>query len=242
MDTSYSIPLVALSYVVSVVGSFMALLLNRDALRRTADSRGGLVFLAALCLGGVGIWSMHFIGMLAFHVHGIATTYNWGITALSLVMGVVVVYIGLLIMSRGEFGFFKLVLAGVFVGGGVAVMHYTGMIAMRMQATIQWNSEIIAISVGIAVSAAIVALWLAAHVDRVWQIVASALVMGVAVCGMHYTGMMAAALVPNANLPFIPPAKTGASVLVLSIIAIDFLVILLASTMAMVEANKRATL
>jgi NO-binding membrane sensor protein with MHYT domain len=241
MEINYSIPLVALSYIVSVIGSFMALLVNRDALRRPAGNRGSLVFLSALCLGGVGIWSMHFIGMLAFHVHGMAITYNWWMTLFSLVLGVVVVYIGLRIMSQGGTGLFKLVLAGFFVGGGVAVMHYTGMIAMRMQAVIQWNETIIAASVGIAVTAAIVALWLAGHVNSLWQILASALVMGLAVCGMHYTGMTAATLIPETDLPFVPADKTGVNLLVLSIIAIDFLVILLASTMAMVEANKRSS-
>lgn len=242
METGYSIPLVALSYAISVIGSFMALLVNRDALRRPADNRGGLVFLAALCLGGVAVWSMHFIGMLAFHIHGLAITYDWLITALSLLMGVAVPYVGLFIMSRGEFGFSKLVLAGVFVGVGVAAMHYTGMLAMRMQADIQWDWTIIAASIGIAVAAAIVALWLAVHVTKLWHIVGSALVMGVAVCGMHYTGMMAAGFAPAPDHPFVAPAKTGASVLVLSIIAVDFLIALAASTMAMVEANNRASL
>ena len=240
MDSSYSISLVGLSYFLSVAGSFMALLVNRDALMRPDGQRRGLVALSALCLGGVGIWSMHFIGMLALKVHGLAMTYDWWMTALSLVMGVIVVYLGLLIMSKGQFGFFKLMLAGVFVGGGVAVMHYTGMLAMRMHAQIQWNQNIIAASLGIAVTAAIAALWLAANVRHLWHMVLSALVMGVAVCGMHYTGMMAATFVSGADMSTAAPTKSGPSMLVLSIIALDFLIILLASTASMVEANKRA--
>ena len=87
------------------------------------------------------------------------------------------------------------------MGLGVAAMHYTGMAAMRMQAHLDYNLGIVGISLGIAVVASIAALWLGFNTTRLWQIVASALVMGLAVCGMHYTGMKAAIMRHDAALP-----------------------------------------
>ena len=84
----YNLSLVFLSYVVAVIGSLMALIATRNALLRPADSRRGLIYLAALSLGGVAIWSMHFIGMLAFDMSGMHMNYNWWLTALSFVLGV----------------------------------------------------------------------------------------------------------------------------------------------------------
>ncbi|PKM10299.1 MAG: hypothetical protein CVV13_13545 [Gammaproteobacteria bacterium HGW-Gammaproteobacteria-3] len=234
----YNITLVILSYIVAVIGSLMALVITRNALLRPADDRKGLIILASLCLGGVGIWSMHFIGMLAFHIEAMPVNYNWWLTALSLLVGMVVVYIGLALMSTGEFRYFKLVLAGIVVGLGVAAMHYTGMLAMRVQADVEWNWAIIALSIGIAVAASIVALWLATHVKLMWQITASALVMGVAVCGMHYTGMTAVSFVHNADLPQISTMIVSTSIFSLIITAFDSMIVVLAMMVAMIEANR----
>jgi NO-binding membrane sensor protein with MHYT domain len=235
---NYSTSLVVISFIMSVIGSLMALTVTRAALNKSSDSRGGLLFLAALSLGGVGIWSMHFIGMLAFNMNGMIMNFNWGLTGLSFIVGVVVVYIGLLVMGTGELKFFKLILAGIFVGLGVAGMHYTGMLAMKMQADVHWNETIIAISIGIAITAAIVALWLAVNVKQMWQIVVSALVMGVAVCGMHYTGMAAANFVPNAALPFVEPMITSTSIFTATIGTLDIVIVLIAMVVAMAEANR----
>jgi NO-binding membrane sensor protein with MHYT domain len=240
METNYNVTLVVISYIVASLGSLMALISTRNALMRSNGNRGTLVFLASLCLGGVGIWSMHFIGMLALTVHGTEINYNWPLTALSFVVGVVVVYIGLLIMTQGIFNYFKLVAAGIIVGLGVAAMHYTGMLAMHVQADIQWDWNIIYISIAIAVTAAIVALWLLVHVKMMWQMVACALVMGVAVCGMHYTGMAAACYMSNTALPSVAPMSLGATIFTLTIVAVDFIVVLIATVTATVEGNKRA--
>lgn len=236
---NYNISLVVLSYTIAVIGSLMALIVTRDALNRVSSERKGLITLASLCLGGVGIWSMHFIGMLALEMNTISMNYSWGLTALSLLVGVGVVYIGLALMSFGEFGYFKLILAGIVVGLGVAAMHYTGMLAMQMQADLQWNWNGVALSIGIAISAAIVALWLAVHVKHFWQMLVSALIMGVAVCGMHYIGMNAVSFVFNNNLPIVIPMTLSSSVFSLIISLIDAVIVVLAIIVAMVEANKR---
>ena len=139
------------------------------------------------------------------------------------------VYVGLRIMSTGAFSIAKLIMSGFLVGSGVVAMHYTGMLAMNVQADILWDKAIIAASVGIAVAASIVALWLAVHVKHMWQMVVSALVMGVAVCGMHYTGMVAVDFVHNDALPYISPVTATSSVLALVIAVIDAIPVVIAT-------------
>ncbi|MEQ1620166.1 MAG: MHYT domain-containing protein [Methylococcales bacterium] len=251
MQISYNFALVGVSFAIAVSGSFMALISTRNALRRDSGDRRGLVFLASLCLGAVAIWSMHFIGMLAcslhgaevdFLSHGALVNYDWVLTVLSFMVGVGVVYIGVSIMCSGKFNFSRLLMSGTFVGLGVAAMHYTGMLAMHVQADVVWNWTIIAASVGIAVVAANVALWLAIHVKRIWHIVVSAIVMGVAVCGMHYTGMAAAEFTYNANLPLVASMSGSSSILVFCIMTIDLGVILIAALIAISESNKQQEL
>lgn len=235
----YNFSLVAVSYAMSVIGSLMALIVTRAALNGSDDNRNRLLALAALCLGGVGIWSMHFIGMLALHLNAMEMNFNWWLTGLSLVVGVVVVYIGLLVMGTSDLRLSKLIVAGIFVGCGVAGMHYTGMVAMQMQADVEWNGTIIASSIGIAVVASIVALWLAVNVKQMWQIIVSALVMGIAVCGMHYTGMAAAHFVPNPALPPVEPMTTTISFFTVTIATLDIMIVVVAMVAAMLETNKR---
>ncbi|WP_394751901.1 MHYT domain-containing protein [Crenothrix sp.] len=236
---SYDITLVILSFVVAVVGSLMALIATKDALLRPAENRRGLIALASLCLGGVAIWSMHFIGMLAFDMDGMEMSYNGWLTAFSFYVGVGVVYVGLTLMTTGEFEISKLIMAGVLVGFGVAGMHYSGMLSMQVQADAHWNWGLVTVSIVIAVTAAIVALWLAVHVKHMWQMLISAVVMGVAVCGMHYTGMAAVEFVHNAALPYINAMNVTSSVFSLSIATVDAVIIVLAIAQAISEANQR---
>jgi NO-binding membrane sensor protein with MHYT domain len=227
--------LVVLSYIVSVIGSFGALIAVREALRQSVDNRGELVFSASLCLSVIGIWSMHFIGMLAFNMPNMNMNYNWWLTILSLLVCMGVVYIGLTFMASA-FSVGKVILAGIFIGVGVAAMHYTGMLAMEVQADMQWDWNIVAVSVAIAVVAAIVALWLAMHVKYMWHIVVSALVMGIAVCGMHYTGMMAVNFVHNPALPPVEAMDLGVVAFSIIVVAMDVIIMVIA--MAVVGANR----
>jgi len=232
---NYNTYLVVLSYIVSVIGSFGALIAVREALKQKSGERGELVFAASLCLSVIGIWSMHFIGMLAFNMPAMNMNYNWWLTILSLLVCMGVVYIGLTFMAAA-FSVGKVILAGIFIGVGVAAMHYTGMLAMKVQADMQWDWNIVAVSVGIAIAAAIVALWLAMHVKYIWQIIVSALVMGIAVCGMHYTGMMAVNFVHNPALPPIEAMDLGVVAFSIIVVAMDVIIMIIA--MAVVGANR----
>jgi NO-binding membrane sensor protein with MHYT domain len=188
--------LMVLSYLISVLGSFVALQLA-IGIPTAVDSRQRwrAVLLAGAAMGCGAIWSMHFIAMLACTMH-IPVAYDIGLTALSAVFALVSCSVGLALMGSGVFSWAKLAAAGVLMGGGVAGMHYTGMAAMLMPATTHYDQGIVILSVVIAIVASMAALWLAFNLRGWIQMLGSALVMGVAVCGMHYTGMYAATFVP----------------------------------------------
>ncbi|WP_158078604.1 MHYT domain-containing protein [Microbulbifer mangrovi] len=192
MFDQYSIPLVILSYCISVFGSFAALQLVSGISEAVvkADRLRAILF-AGLAMGGGAIWSMHFVGMMAMKSH-MPMSYDVLKTFISVVVAVVACSGGLAIAGTGRFTIDKLLPTSILMGVGVAGMHYMGMEAMLMPATIEYNLNILIISVVIAVVAAFAALWMAFHLHGVWQKLGSALIMGVAVCGMHYIGMSAA--------------------------------------------------
>ncbi|HEU4348599.1 MAG TPA: MHYT domain-containing protein [Actinoplanes sp.] len=193
----------SISYVLSVLGSLLGL---TCAVRlRNAPTIGGRIWwltLAAVAIGGTGIWTMHFVAMLGFRVVGSPIRYDVSLTAVSAILAVVTVGIGLAIALLGDGGarLFRIIVGGVLAGLGVAAMHYTGMAAMRLNGQVDYGTRVVALSIAIAVVAASVALWLAVTVRKTMAIIGSALIMGVAVNGMHFTGMIAMSVRPE------PPA------------------------------------
>ena len=134
---------------------------------------------------------MHFIAMLGFTIPGQSIRYNVPVTILSMVIAVVVVGIGTFIVGFSRAGTWPLLLGGLIIGLGVASMHYLGMAAIRVQASLTYNPALVAASVVIAVIAGTAALWAALRLDTLWSTLIASLIMGVAVSGMHYTGMAA---------------------------------------------------
>ncbi|MFF2551114.1 MHYT domain-containing protein [Nocardia sp. NPDC058058] len=179
-----------LAYLMSVVGSLLALRCMVRA-RSQAGHRGWIVT-GAVALGGTGIWVMHFIAMLGFSVRDATIRYNVPVTVLSAVIAMGVVWLGLSIVVHRRGGeWFALITGGAITGLGVAAMHYAGMYAMKTDVTVQYDPWIVLLSLVIAIVAAIAALWFALHVEGIVATVGAALIMGIAVCGMHYTGMFA---------------------------------------------------
>lgn len=187
---SYNWLLVVLSYLISVLGSYTALQLAVGIPLAQGRQRTAAIFAAGAAMGVGAIWAMHFIAMLACDM-GMPVTYDLVRTALSAVLAFAACSLGLAIAGSGSFNWSKLVGAGVCMGLGVAGMHYLGMQAVLMGAFITYDMNVVALSVLIAVVASIAALWLAFNLRGMAQMIGSALVMGVAVCGMHYTGMAA---------------------------------------------------
>jgi NO-binding membrane sensor protein with MHYT domain len=137
---------------------------------------------------------MHFIAMLGYTIPGETIRYNIPITVGSMLLAVAVVGVGLFIVGFGGDGYRPLLIGGVIAGLGVASMHYMGMAAMRMAATMSYDLPVLALSVVIGVVAATAALWAALRLHGVWSTLGAAMIMGVAVSGMHYTGMAAMSL------------------------------------------------
>lgn len=203
--------LILLSYCAASVGSFTALQCAAWIPQGRGRVNWPALWAAAIALGGGGIWYMHFIGMTAFITPGwLLLRYDILTTMGSMVAAILVAAAALYFVGRDPRRLFNIVMGGFFAGCGVAIMHYTGMDAMRMRAVIQWDMPIVWLSVLIAIVAAIAALWLTFNMRNVVQRIAAALVMGVAVCGMHYTGMYAATYVCVTNTASTGPEMGGA--------------------------------
>ncbi|MEA2778637.1 MAG: hypothetical protein QOK29_181, partial [Rhodospirillaceae bacterium] len=195
--------------------------------------------LAAAITMGAGIWSMHFIGMLAF-IMPMPMSYDIELTSLSLVLAIFVTSGGFHVISRRSASPLSLVLSGIFMGLGIVAMHYTGMAAMRGHAEISYDRLFVALSVVIAIGAATAALWLAFRTRNHGQKLVAALVMGLAISGMHYTGMRAAIF--TAHNPTNEAEINGSldqTNLALAIAGITFLVLACALS-ASVSEQKRA--
>ncbi|MFI6980582.1 MHYT domain-containing protein [Embleya sp. NPDC050154] len=180
-----------IAYLMSCVGSALGLLCTTRARAVRGWVRARWLVLGAVSIGGTGIWVMHFIGMLGFSVRETPIRYDVTKTMTSLVLAVVVVGIGMAVAGRRDAGAVGLVLGGVITGGGVASMHYMGMAAMSLDGSVEYDSFRVGLSIVIAVVAATAALWAALNVSGFAATGGAALIMGLAVSGMHYTGMSA---------------------------------------------------
>ena len=215
---SYDLHLVVLSFVVASVASYVALNLAERVTEARGKGRGFWLGGGAMAMGG-GIWSMHFTGMLAFQLPT-PVAYDIPLVLLSLLVAAAASGVALFVVSRQALTRRSWLYGGVLMGSGVGAMHYTGMAAMRMHAHTSYDPLVFAVSTAVAIAVSLVALWLAFHLraaspHRVqWRRIGSAVVMGVAIGGMHYTGMAAAsftraATVPGAASPAISASSLG---------------------------------
>lgn len=186
--------LVALSIVISALGAYVALMAASRIRTIDENVNGGYVLVAGVALGGVGVWSMHFIGMLA-QVIPLGVSYGIFLNFLSLAFAVAFAAAALWYVGRAPFSLVRCLNAGVLAGFGMAGMHYLGMASMRMDAFFEWNAGLVLLSVTIAVVAATASIWLAFNLTSELQRVGAALVMAMAVCGMHYTGVAAGTII-----------------------------------------------
>jgi len=191
LNFSYGALTPVLGFLMSCLGAFLALRCTSRAREYSGAVKARWLVAAAVSLGTTGIWVMHFIAMLGYTIPGMTITYNVPETIGSMLLAVAVVSAGLLFVGFGQQRARNLVLAGVITGLGVAAMHYTGMIAMRMPARMAFSPGLLVLSVVIAIVAATAALWAALRLGGVLSTLGAAVIMGVAVSGMHYTGMAA---------------------------------------------------
>jgi NO-binding membrane sensor protein with MHYT domain len=215
----------ALAYVMSCLGAFLGLRCVTRARAHVGPSRARWLSLAAVAIGACGIWVMHFIAMLGFAIPGQTITYNVPVTIASMLIAIAVVGAGLFIVGYGDGSVARLAGGGIIVGIGVASMHYLGMAAMIMPDSMSYSPVLLVLSIVIAVVAGTAALWIGTWVRGIGATIGASLIMGVAVSGMHYTGMAAMHVHPGAmaNMPgggaspvaFLFPLLLGISVLTL---------------------------
>ena len=231
---SYSISMITISVFIAIFSSFMGLQVAVQAADALSTNRRKLMLLVgSIALGG-GIWSMHFIGMLAFELCT-QVDYGWVLTSASLIPGIAASWVALNHIVTKPKGAIPLITAGVLVGAGIGTMHYSGMAAMEMAPLLRYDLAIFALSIIVAVSLAILSLWIRFGLTKAFSRsftelqlnMASALVMGCAIAGMHYTGMAAARFVRPPGFEFSnqPPETSmylafGVTVITLVIISL----------------------
>jgi len=197
---SYNYALVALSVLIAIFASYAAL----DLAGRVTAASGwtrAVWLLGGAGAMGTGIWSMHYIGMLAFLLP-IPVAYHWPTVLLSLIAAILASVVALGVVSRQTMGWFRALAGSVLMGAGIAGMHYIGMAAMRLPAICRFNSFLVVLSVVFAVLISLAALWITFHFRNEktgigWEKLAGAVVMGAAIPVMHYTGMAAASFTPS---------------------------------------------
>ena len=193
--------LLGLAFVVSVVGSVVGLACTRHSAAAThTAARMRWLFMGSLSIGGVAIWLMHFIAMLGFAVPGSPIRYSLTWTIVSAVISVTAVFVGLLILGT-TFRLSRLLAGGLVVGVAVNIMHYLGMRALHFQGEIHYNMYFVALSVLIAVVAGTAALWFTMVLESTVLRFFAGVIMGIAVVGMHYTGMAAVEVTHDPSAP-----------------------------------------
>jgi NO-binding membrane sensor protein with MHYT domain len=235
---TYDPYLVALSILVAVFASYTALDLGGRVAAARGLARRVWLAAAAITMGG-GIWSMHFVAMLAF-IMPTPMSYDIGLTTLSLVVAMFVTGGGFYVISRHSGSLLRLVLSGIFMGLGIAAMHYTGMAAMREHVDLSYDRIFVALSLIIAIGASTAALWLAFRTTDLGQKLIAAVVMGLAISGMHYTAMGGTTFAAHGPVPEVHGyASLDQTNLALAVAGTTF-VILASALIASLSEQKRA--
>ncbi|UDL05375.1 MHYT domain-containing protein [Marinobacter sp. CA1] len=196
--------LVTLSLLIAVSSAYMALTLAAAAKRSTSRRMERLHLLTGAGSLGAGIWSMHFIGMLAFELCT-PVSYTPGLTLLSAVPGVLASWVTLTMLARHSFSWQRLLAGGLAVGLGIGTMHYLGMAAMTLGPTLRYDPWLFALSIVVAAGLATLALWISFGLRKRLALpgntirLIAGVVMGLAIAGMHYTAMEAARFVGEAD-------------------------------------------
>jgi diguanylate cyclase (GGDEF)-like protein/PAS domain S-box-containing protein len=255
MTGTYDPRLVTLSVILAMFASYAALDLTG---RVTASHRTARLFwlFGGATAMGLGIWSMHYIGMLAYRMP-MKILYDVPTVVLSLLAAIAASAVALFTVSRRHMGLLQTLVGGVAMGSGIAAMHYIGMAAMRMPATVGYSRPLVLLSIVLAVTISLVALVLAFQIREESRTsarkIASALVMGSAIFVMHYTGMWAARFTPSeasvdvsraVSISSLGIAVVSAStLLILSLVIVSaFLDRLLSAQRALTDTARKAEL
>jgi two-component system sensor histidine kinase/response regulator len=228
MSGLYDYRLVALSVVIAICAAYAAL----DLAARTTAASGRLriAWLAGGAIAmGLGIWSMHYVGMLAFTLP-VPVLYDWPTVLLSFLAAVFASAVALFVVSREKMGWLRAVIGSAIMGGGIAIMHYTGMAAMRLPAMCSYDPLLLTLSVVSAIAISLIAIWLTFHLREekrgslLWKS-GSAVVMGAAIPVMHYIGMASAHFTPMRVAPDISHAVSTSTLGFAGVTSVTLLVL-----------------
>lgn len=230
----FQLIVVCISIAIAIFASFMALqVASQAALTLNKFKRHLLTSCGSIALGG-GVWSMHFIGMLAFSLCT-PVSYDIGLTALSFIPSIAASWVALNVISTTKPKLSQFVVGGILTGAGIGTMHYVGMAAMEMAPLLRYNLFYFGLSIIIAIILAILALWIRFSLNHLGRFALSdlhknaiaAMVMGCAISGMHYIGMAAARFVRPPGFEFSAQTKMMSLYLGIAVATITVVIILL---------------
>lgn len=229
LSGDYNYTLVILSILIAISASTLALALADEASHLRGKQRQVVLFTGSIALG-TGIWSMHFIGMLAFMLCT-PVSYLTNTTLLSILPSLFASWVALTLISREKLKILPLLLGGILMGAGIGAMHYSSMAAMTMSVQLRYSPTMFVLSIAVAVILSIFALYVRFGVAKlqlkfaVWQLnVLAGIVMGLAITAMHYTGMAAARFVAPPDFVSENAVQTQSIVLALSVAFVTVLI------------------
>ncbi len=234
----YDYRLVAVSVLIAMLAAYAAL----DLAGRVTASRGRVRFLwltGGAAAMGIGIWSMHYVGMLAYRLP-VQVFYDWPTVLASLAAAVFASGIALYVVSRNVMTPLRAGIGGLLMGIGIATMHYTGMEAMRLSAMCRYSPGLVTLSVILAIVISLVALWLTFNLREEapamrWRKVASAVVMGAAIPVMHYTGMAAVTFTPMDSAPNLSHSVEISELGIAGIVGVTLMILALAILTSVID-------
>lgn len=231
MDVVYSPYLILLSIGVAILASYVALNLAYSITHAKGKAHAAWLIGGSLAMG-VGIWSMHFIGMLAFEMPDMEMAYDIPLMVLSVIVAVIGSMLALYVVSRPIVDPKSVGWGGIAMAAAISGMHYIGMYSMRMSARIEWNWFLVAASVLVALIASYGALTISIQLrnkpDRFLQLTIASILMGIAIAGMHYTGMFAATFIHDHSIEITDSNLLVTSGLSMATISTTLLVLVIA--------------
>jgi len=226
----YDYRLVAVSVLVATLASYTAL----DLGTRVTASRGRVRLwwmIGGAWSMGIAIWSMHYLGMLAFRLP-VPVQYDWPTVLLSLLSAILASAVALFVVSRPTVGFLEALAGGILQGGGIVALHYIAMASMRLPAHMHYSLALTTLSVVLAIGGSLISLWLTFYFrddpsGRILRKVQSALLMGVGIASMHYTAMAGVRFSSSAPAPELSHSVDIASLGTAGLVAVSVMVPLL---------------
>lgn len=231
----YNPGLVLLSYLVAIFASYIALDFTGRLRDLNNTKTSTYLWLAGGSIAmGSGIWSMHFIGMLSFSIPGLTLRYDLFWTLVSLLVAIAASTFALFLLKKTVINVVHIIAGGVVLGLAIASMHYTGMEAMFIALDIRYLPGLFLLSILVAIAASEAALWMALKSNavilrlRTRIKIVSSLIMGLAICGMHYIGMAASVFTPLCYVPATTPVALDQPFLSVIIAAVTFIILCVA--------------